>query len=194
MSWDHSLGWTQLVAGLRKGTVTARAPLSHSLGPYQPSCPISLPHPSSEGSRGCNLGTALPPCPNAQPQLSAFTLCPAALVPTLIPGESPFLFTVCLPRIPPAWLTPTRPSSWGWAVNQPRRGDRAAPAPLCTDVDELCCSFPSACSCRPIPKEGFAAWISFPLCQPSPASPGHTGSQPWHPQHLPCQALPLQRG
>lgn len=57
--WSHSLGWTRPMPGLRKVTATARAPLSHTQGPWQPSCP-----------RGCNLGTALPPCPNVWPQLS----------------------------------------------------------------------------------------------------------------------------
>lgn len=100
--WGHSLGRAELMPGLRKDTATARAPLSRSPGALAALLPQgSLParaQPTSEGPRGCNLGTALPPCPNVWPQLStlqAARWCPPCYLGTR-PSSSLFVFLAFL--------------------------------------------------------------------------------------------------
>lgn len=114
--WGHSLGRTQLMMpGLRKDTVPARAPLSHSPAPYPRRACQPVPSPARKAPGDAIWGQPSHPVPMLAPSSAAFTLPGSSVVLTPIPGESPFLLTVCLPHIPPGWLTPAQPSSSGFA-------------------------------------------------------------------------------
>lgn len=117
LCWDGGLSPAR---GTQRGKDTAAttALLRHCPGAPAALARENLPAFAQHNSKGpseCHLG-GVPPGPprqleahpDARPQLSSLQTLPCcrSAVPTPIPGESPFLLTVYLPRIPPGWLTP----------------------------------------------------------------------------------------